>query len=386
MGSGADPETDGGWMARRQDGERRGSAACCRTAALAALLTGTCVWASTAWAAEDKGASDPQELRKLLAAFSAQTARPDERAAIVQRVLEMGPPGPAQLEAVIGKRLTLVKALYEREFLNAAVAVQRKNIEKAGQDQGKSRTQMWAEIKKLRAAVVDLRGKKSLTKSEIRQTAEPAVRKLEALLVVSPKDVLAGDEKLAARRAEFVELQGLKATCRAARGDDGKGAPAAPAADAMDAFEKLAVVMALTPSLSYRRTFRSNALLGAQIQPLEAECIFQVNRLRAILGLRVLRTDVRLCAAARDHSTDMRTKGFIAHISPVPGKRKFSDRAKLAGTTACAENIHEGQRTAAGANREWFISPPHFKVMLHDIHKRIGVGHVRAMWTQMFGY
>ena len=124
----------------------------------------------------------------------------------------------------------------------------------------------------------------------------------------------------------------------------------------------------------------------AQIQPEEAECIFQVNRLRALLGLRVLRTDVRLCTAARDHSTDMKTKGFFNHISPVPGKRKFSDRAKLAGTTACAENIHEGQRTPAGATREWFISPPHFKVMLHDIHKRIGVGHVRAMWTQMFGY
>ena len=369
-------------MTRRQDGERRGVASRCRTAALAALLTGMCVAAFCARGAEDKapaaGAPDPQELRKLLAAFSVRSATAGERAAIVQRVLEIGPPGPSQIEAVIGKRLTLVRALYEREFLNAAVVAQRKSIEKAGQAQSKSRTQMLAEIKKLRVGVLDLRGKQSLAKREIHQVADPAVQKLAALLIVSPADVLAGEEKLAARRAEFVELQGLKAKCGAAQGS--------PPAEATAAFEKLAVVMALTPSLSYRRTFQGNELLATQIQPEEAECIFQVNRLRVLLGLRALRTDVRLCTAARDHSTDMKTKGFYGHISPVPGKRKFSDRAKLAGTTACAENIHGGQRTAEGANREWFTSPPHFKVMLHDIHKRIGVGHVRAMWTQMFGY
>ncbi len=365
-------------MARKREGERKGGASRCRAAAIVTLLAGTCALAACARAADEKGPGDPQELRKLLAAFSARSATTDERAAIVSRVLEIGPPGPTQLAAVIGRRLVLVKGLYEREFLNAAVAAQRKQIEKAGKDQGKSRTQMFAEIKKLRATVLDLRDKKSLSKGELLKTAEPAVRKLEALLVVNPADVLAGDEKLAARRAEYLELAGWKAKCSAP--------PETPPADATEAFEQLAVVMALTPSLSYRRTFQGNVLLAAKIQPEEAECILHANRLRALLGLRVLRTDVRLCTAARDHSTDMRTKGFIAHISPVPGKRKFSDRAKLAGTTACAENIHEGQRTAAGAHREWFISPPHFKVMLHDIHKRIGVGHVRAMWTQMFGY
>jgi len=381
----ADPETDGGKMTRRQYGERGGGAPRFWTAA---LLLGTCVFAFYARAAEDKspaaGAPDPQELRKLLAAFSVRNATADERATIVQRVLEIGPPGPKQLEAVIGRRLTLVKALYEREFLNAAVAAQRKKIEKAGEAAGTSRTQMLAEIKKLRTAVLALRDKHSLTTREIRQVADPAVRKLEALLVVSRQDVLDGNEKVATRRAEYAELLGLKATCHAAQGDGGDSG--ALLADATEAFEELAVVMALTPSLSYRRTFQGNELLAAKIQPEEAECILQVNRLRALLGLRVLRTDVRLCTAARDHSTDMKTKGFFNHISPVPGKRKFSDRAKLAGTTACAENIHHGQRTAAGAHREWFISPHHFKVMLHDIHKRIGVGHVRTMWTQMFGY
>ena len=378
-------------MTRRQHGKRGGVASRFRTAARAALLTGTCMVAFYARAAEDKapaaGAPDPQELRKLLAAFSAPSATADERVAIVRRVLEMGPPGPEQLEAAIGQRLVLVRSLYERDFRNAAVAAQHRKIEKAGEAAGKSRTQMLTVIKELRSDVLDLRDKQGLTTGEIRQAADPAVQELEALLVVSPKDVLGGDEKLTARRAEVVELGGLKAKCRAARGGDGKtGASATPPADVTEAFEKLAVAMALTPSLVHRRTFQGNVLLADQIQPKEAECIFQVNCLRALLGLRVLRTDVRLCTAARDHSTDMKTKGFYGHISPVPGKRKFSDRAKLAGTTACGENICYGWQTAAGANREWFLSPAHFKVMLHDIHRRIGVGHVHPLWTQMFGY
>ena len=69
----------------------------------------------------------------------------------------------------------------------------------------------------------------------------------------------------------------------------------------------------------------------------------------------------------------------------MPGKRSFTDRAALAGTSASAENIFAGSSDPHGANNGWFYSPGHHRNMFAGGHNRIGLGHHDGRWTQMFG-
>ena len=110
----------------------------------------------------------------------------------------------------------------------------------------------------------------------------------------------------------------------------------------------------------------------------------ELNRLRYLLGLSLVRIDPKLSDAARDHSKDMTNVGFFSHTSPVSGKRRFGQRAANFGTSASAENIAAGQRTGPGAIRAWWYSPGHHKNMLGG-HGRTGLGQHGSMWTQMFG-
>jgi len=142
--------------------------------------------------------------------------------------------------------------------------------------------------------------------------------------------------------------------------------------------------MALPMGQGDRRTLLSNLEIAAGLQREEALGIRDLNRMRAMLGIGVLATDVKLCEAARDHSHDMNEKKFFSHTSPVAGKASSWDRARRAGTTASAENIAAGARSGAGANRQWFHSPGHMRNML-GAHRRMGLGRDGSKWTQMFG-
>jgi uncharacterized protein YkwD len=110
-----------------------------------------------------------------------------------------------------------------------------------------------------------------------------------------------------------------------------------------------------------------------------------VNAIRVMCGLGALVYDTKLCEAARGHSGDMQRLNFFAHVSPVPGKESFTDRAKLAGTTASGENIYKGSSSPKDAIKAWFLSPGHHKNMLGEGHKRQGLGRVGIYWTQEFG-
>ena len=109
-----------------------------------------------------------------------------------------------------------------------------------------------------------------------------------------------------------------------------------------------------------------------------------LNLTRNLLGLPSLAIDMKLTAAARDHSKDMEELKFMAHESPVPGKKTPEDRAARFGTSSLGENIFQGSRDGNAANRAWFHSPGHFKNMLGD-HQRVGVGRSGVYFTEMFG-
>jgi len=111
----------------------------------------------------------------------------------------------------------------------------------------------------------------------------------------------------------------------------------------------------------------------------------RLNEYRMTMGRHPLEADVRLTAAARGHSKDMKEKNFFSHESPLPGKKSFGDRAGLEGYRgASGENIFVGSKDGLSAFGAWYHSPGHHKNMIGG-SKQIGVGRFDAHWTQVFG-
>jgi uncharacterized protein YkwD len=148
--------------------------------------------------------------------------------------------------------------------------------------------------------------------------------------------------------------------------------------------EELAAQMAAPMDSQTRAVLAANARLASRLDKEEARAIVACNLTRALLGLSPLSIDLRLCAAARDHSRDMERLEFFSHTSPVPGKASHMDRAKNFGTTTSAENIYQGLRDGVRVTDRWFHSPGHFHNMLGS-HRRIGVGRSGVYFTEMFG-
>jgi uncharacterized protein YkwD len=117
---------------------------------------------------------------------------------------------------------------------------------------------------------------------------------------------------------------------------------------------------------------------------LENAVIGRINSIRRGHGLRPLRNNSRLAAAADFHSRDMARKGYFEHDSanglafwrrierfyPSRGFRSWS----------VGENLLWGSDTygAAFAVREWMHSPPHRENILSRGWREIGIGAVFA--------
>ena len=146
------------------------------------------------------------------------------------------------------------------------------------------------------------------------------------------------------------------------------------------------IAAATTPAEeAVRRVAEENEKMAPELSRDLVAGMDAVNAIRVMCGLNALVYDPKLCEAARDHSADMQRLNFFAHVSPVPGKESFTDRAKLAGTTASGENIYKGSSSPKDAIKAWFLSPGHHKNMLGEGHKRQGLGRVGVYWTQEFG-
>jgi uncharacterized protein YkwD len=219
-------------------------------------------------------------------------------------------------------------------------------------------------------------------KKRLAEDGWPAMEKLTAILLPDPRRQIESDATLAARRdAISFRLDLCDSLGRHA------GLP-----------EETEIRSRLTPSASSRvdlmplaslgdrRTLAANQkiLATGEVPAAEAIGIEDANRIRVLAGLPALRIDPVLCMAARVHSQDMVERGFFDHQSPVEGRWSFSDRAAWAGTTASAENISQGQTSAAEANRGWFLSPGHFRNFMGN-HARIGLGIHETHYTQLFG-
>lgn len=136
-------------------------------------------------------------------------------------------------------------------------------------------------------------------------------------------------------------------------------------------------------SKSDERIFETNAERAAEIDPKEAEGIRFLNLRLVLIGLPAQEIDVKLCAACRDHSKDMKEIGFFYHESPVEGKEHFAQRASNFGTSASSENISKGAPTGEKAIMGWWYSPGHHRNMLGG-KARVGLGYHESHWTHNF--
>lgn len=323
-----------------------------------------------------------QKLTDLLARLSRHQPTTPQWLELAEKIADLGEAGRERLRPVLNGKLRALDRTYRTAFHASAQRLRVARFAKTLEEEGKTRAELSREAHEARQAVLTLTKKSDLSTSDLRRTGSPAMKRLTELFTVNRQAVLDADEALRARRAHLLKLWALEARCKPAGTTKPDRRPQGD--ERLAHFEHAEASLVIPMTAAARRTIEANAVQALRIRPEEADGIRDLNRMRALLGLRVLAIDVRLCKAARDHCTDMRTKRFFSHTSPVPGKRSLVDRARRAGTTAHAENIIYGARTGPQANRMWFHSPGHMKNMFRNF-RRVGLGH-DGPWTQMFGY
>lgn len=369
-----------------------------RTASLVVFLALVCCTTG----GEDCLAQDPaprqslQEKRAIRKALGQYRRARRDLEAKGAAIVQAGVAGPAAVEAIqelVEQDLDPLMDRYRQEFLKAAKVAAAEKYQAANLQ----------EVARLQEQVLALQKDPELSKEKIVQIADPAMRQLEELMVLSPEAVLANHRGLVEQREKMQGIGLLWQKCqeylaegrppgdRPAENDQGEAREANRSTAAATTFEQLlqqeevlVVRMAMPLTDTTRQVLEFNATIEHQLDPEEARCLSALNMTRVLLGLEALRLDMGLVEAARGHSADMVEHAFFSHESPVAGKRSFTDRAKLAGTTASGENIAVGSRRGFDTNQQWFHSPGHHRNMLGK-HVRVGIGRAGKHWTELFG-
>lgn len=113
----------------------------------------------------------------------------------------------------------------------------------------------------------------------------------------------------------------------------------------------------------------------------ETRTVVLINQIRVQHGLKPLRADLRLAAAAREHSGNMLAHGYFEHDGP---DGTFDTRvSRYVSRSMIGENIAWGTGrygTAAGIVSTWMHSPPHRAIILTPGLRRIGLGIAYGSW------
>ena len=117
------------------------------------------------------------------------------------------------------------------------------------------------------------------------------------------------------------------------------------------------------------------------------ELIRLTNELRASLGVAPLKMDETFCIAACKKATDYHLNNFYdgenhAMIDGRIWKSIFTDFG--ISSTARAENLARGQKTAQDMFNDWKNSPIHYENMVNPVYTRVGVGSCGYTWFQLF--
>lgn len=117
------------------------------------------------------------------------------------------------------------------------------------------------------------------------------------------------------------------------------------------------------------------------------ELIRLTNELRASLGVAPLKMDETFCIAACKKATDYHLNNYYdgenhAMIDGRIWKSIFTDFG--ISSTARAENLARGQKTAQEMFNDWKNSPIHYENMVNPVYTRVGVGSCGYTWFQLF--
>jgi uncharacterized protein YkwD len=321
--------------------------------------------------------SGSREAAKLVAEFRRAKGDAEKQGQVVEKAVAAGPGAVASLQKQIFRELHPQLDRYRVRFQQQAAGLAKSHLRKAD----------LSEIARLRLPILALT-KGEPTHEEIVAKGDPAMARLTEIFVVNRADVLAQSEDLQADRRKLQALGKHWERCLAAlpQSPPAEGESKKPFTfeDYLSGEEELAAGLAVPMDPKTQQVLAMNGRLAGQLDPEEARTVLALNLTRNLLGLPALVIDLKLAAAARDHSKDMEENKFFAHESPIPGKKTPWDRAARFGTSASGENIFMGSPDGKVANLAWFHSPGHFKNMLGD-HQRVGVGRSGVYFTEEFG-
>jgi len=354
--------------------------------AIAALSVSLLVVDHAALAAADGpklrlSSDERRRMYDLLREYPNKRKDPARQGEIVDELVALGPVAASQMMKRLDREFRMKQPRYRMMFDRAAARAA------AAKEKDADRKQIDADLALLKAQEANP------TKGNA-DKAWPAMQRLKEVYRLDCKAVVAGDETLSAAREEILRLGTWLDMCRAPviAGLEAQGRDASSIEVGDTPFDtRLAMqdagsaTRALSIARKHAPTLKANEAALAKVHAEVAAGVSDLNMMRMIMGHAPLRIDLKLCDAARGHCEDMKERNFFDHTSPVPGKRTFLDRAKLAGTSARGENIARGQSRALDANKGWFYSPGHFTNMFNAGFKRIGFGFAGKFWTQVFG-
>ncbi len=300
--------------------------------------------------------SDAAAVRKLVATLRAAKTTNDRLEQTVAALAAMKPDGVSALDDYVTREVSRL----------ASVA-----------GSGPQPGPLDEEIAKLREVLRRLREAADLTKEQLEKEGLPALESLTVAWSKREAALAPWHKQKQVARMQVERLTALVAAWQAADAD-------APVAGHLGALGTLTTDLAPDNPES-ARVLADNKRIASGLPAEVVTGMNAVNAIRVSCGLPPLIFDAKLCEAAAMHSRDMESKGFFAHESPLPGKAAFTDRAKLAGTTASGENIFMGSTSGGEAVKAWFVSPGHHKNMLTSEYTRQGLGCAGKHWTQLFG-
>jgi uncharacterized protein YkwD len=113
---------------------------------------------------------------------------------------------------------------------------------------------------------------------------------------------------------------------------------------------------------------------AASLTRKETRLLADVNHARVARGLRPLRLDWTLEAAARAHSADMVRSNFFAHGDFFSRVRSYGATGPVYGEDLAWGTGADGR--ASAIVEAWLLSPPHRENLLRPGFRRIGIGAV----------
>lgn len=308
------------------------------------------------------------DIQRMLIDFRKAAGDGAKRRIAARKLLQLGPRGAKILRSAASSELSTRTTAYKKAFFSKSRGMGAAKYRTTGQ----ARVEAWRN---------QFRSTGRVTKESLKAKAGPAMDALLGALVPKREEILENSTLLTARRAELLALEAINAQCAAALK---LPAPESELADTLKQQEMLLSLMGAPMPDAHRKIVEEALRQFTKLQFEEWHGVVHLNVVRVLLGRPPMRIDLKLCAAGRDHSTDMYERKFFSHTSPVSGKKTPWDRAARQGTKAGGECIAAGTRSGPGAIRMWFFSPGHHKIIMSGA-SRVGLGGYKRRWTLMTG-